>query len=84
MKITVKLYAMLQDKLPQGTKKNSVELDLPEGSTATVVIEHFKIPKEMAHLVMVNGKHLLPNEVRERPLKEGEVLAMFPPIMGGR
>ena len=33
---------------------------------------------------MINGYHLLPDEVENRVLKPGEVLAIFPPIAGGQ
>ncbi len=83
MIVTVKLFAMLRDKLPAGSNGESVELDLPAGATPQDVIERLKIPQRMAHLVMIEGRHLLPDEVRQHVLQPGEVLAIFPPIAGG-
>jgi molybdopterin converting factor small subunit len=83
MRVNLKLFAMLQDLLPPGTPDHTLPLDLEEGTTARQVIERMRIPKEMAHLVMIDGTHLLPQEINERPLQEGDTLAIFPPIAGG-
>ena len=83
MKIKVKLFAMLQDLLPPGSKDQMMELEVPEGSTPTYVIERLKIPEGMAHLVMLDGYHLLPDERHSRAIQPDEVLAIFPPIAGG-
>jgi len=83
MKITLKLFAMLRDKLPPGNDGYAVQIEVEPGTTANQIIDRFEILPEMAHLVMIDGYHLLPDERACRPLKEGEVLAIFPPIAGG-
>jgi molybdopterin converting factor small subunit len=47
------------------------------------VLEQLQIPHELACLLMIDGVHLTRAEVRERPLRDGETLAIFPPIAGG-
>lgn len=84
MKITIKLFAVLRDKMPPGSKGEEAELEVDEGTRPVDVIEHLDIPRQLAHLVMINGVHLLPDEVKNRVLQPGEVLAIFPPIAGGR
>ena len=84
MKITVKLFAVLREKLPPEAKGEEVELEVDEGTRPVDLIERLDIPKQLAHLVMINGYHLLPDEVQNRVLQPGEVLAIFPPIAGGR
>lgn len=74
---------MLREKLPPESNGEELDLELEEGTTAQHVIDRFDIPPPMAHLVMINGYHLLPDEVRNRPLQDGETLAIFPPIAGG-
>ncbi|MEE8435487.1 MAG: MoaD/ThiS family protein, partial [bacterium] len=59
-------------------------LEVEEGTRPVDLIQRFEIPREMAHLVMIDGYHLLPDEVENRVLQPGEVLAIFPPIAGGR
>ncbi|MDH5675559.1 MAG: MoaD/ThiS family protein [Myxococcales bacterium] len=81
--ITLKLFAMLRDKLPPGTRAGTTEVELDVGATPQVVIERFGIPRQMAHLVMINGRHLLPAEHKTAELQAGDTLAIFPPIAGG-
>ena len=83
MIVKVKLFAMLRDRLPPDSDGESMDVELPDGATPQDVIDRLQIPPRMAHLVMIEGRHLLPAEVRERLLQPGEVLAIFPPIAGG-
>ena len=83
MVIKVKLFAMLRDKLPSETNGEDIDIDVDEGTTARDIIDRLDIPPQLAHLVMINGYHLLPDEITSRPLKAGETLAIFPPVAGG-
>lgn len=83
MVIKVKLFAMLRDKLPPDSNGEYIDIDVNEGATARDIIDRLDIPHQLAHLVMINGYHLLPDEITSRPLKPGETLAIFPPVAGG-
>jgi molybdopterin converting factor small subunit len=84
MKITFKLYAGLTDYLPASEREsNRVGLDLPEGTAIAAVIEPFNLPQKMVHLVLVNGVYVAPEHRFSHVLKEGDVLAIWPPIAGG-
>lgn len=84
MKVTFKLFASLQDYLPAAARqKNALELDLPEGTTIAQVIERFGLPQPACKLVLVDGLFVPPAERSTRALKEGETLAIWPPIAGG-
>lgn len=81
--IRVKLFAMLAQRLPADSRDHTLPLTLPAGSTPQDVLEQLQIPHELACLLMIDGVHLTRAEVRERPLRDGETLAIFPPIAGG-
>jgi sulfur carrier protein ThiS len=88
MRITFKLFAMLTDYLPRevggkAREGNAVELDIAEGETVQQVIDRFNLPAKLVHLVLVDGKYLSKDERAARVLKEGEALAIWPPIAGG-
>lgn len=84
MKITFKLYAGLTDYLPaQERASNKLALDLPEGTAIAKVIEPFGLPQKMVHLVLVNGVYVAPENRLTHVLKDGDVLAIWPPIAGG-
>jgi sulfur carrier protein ThiS len=84
MKVTFKLFASLQDYLPVEAKaKNALALDLPDGTTVKQVIERFGLPQKSCHLVLIDGHFVPPTERASRSLKDGETLAIWPPIAGG-
>ncbi|MBI4081168.1 MAG: MoaD/ThiS family protein [Candidatus Lambdaproteobacteria bacterium] len=83
MRIKLKLFATLTALLPPGAQDHTIELELAEGTRVRAAIEQLRIPPELARLVMVDGFHLTPGEVEGRILREGETLAIFPPIAGG-
>lgn len=84
MRITFKLYATLQHLLPPDAVKNAVQIEIADDASMYDVIDQFKVPREMAHLVLVNGVYHDPAD-REKPqvLKEDDVLAIWPPVAGG-
>lgn len=83
MRITFKLYAGLGDYLPAGSRDNSTVADIETGTSAHSVIHRFNIPRERAHLVLLNGVYLSKSERDSRLLQEGDVLAVWPPVAGG-
>lgn len=83
MKITLKLFATLTKYLPAGAYKHEVELDVPDGTTPAAVITRFNLPRDLTHLVLVNGTYVAPDERDKRQLREHDDLAIFPPIAGG-
>jgi sulfur carrier protein ThiS len=84
MNVRVKLYATLVDYLPaEARKTNEVALTVPGDVTVAELVERFRLPKKLVHLVLING-HFVPPAVRDRhTLQEGDVLAIWPPIAGG-
>ena len=84
VKITFKLFATLTDYLPaQARPGNIVELDVPADASIIQIIEPFGLPTRLVHLVLVNGVYVQPADRLSRTLKEGDVLAIWPPIAGG-
>ena len=79
MKVEVRLFALLEQYLPVGSRGDGVVLDLPPGTTVGHVVESLKIPHELSCITVVNGHDAPP----ERVLVAGDVLAMFPPLAGG-
>ena len=84
MRITFKLYASLTQHLPaEARQSNQIGLDIAEGTPIARIIEPFGMPERLVHLVLVNGVYVAPAERLSFVPKEGDVIAIWPPIAGG-
>ena len=88
MDITLKLYAMLSDHLPpeadgRRRKGNELPLNVAEGATVQGVIDRFRLPPKLVHLVLVNGVYIPPRAREAHALAANDELAIWPPIAGG-
>lgn len=84
MNITLKLYANLSDLLPANAQRNAVQVDVAERTTVNAIIDQFRVPRELAHLVLLNGVFVCHADRDELGrLKMGDVLAIWPPVAGG-
>ena len=84
MRITLKLFATLTDYLPATSRyTNIVELDVADGATLLQIIEPYRLPPKLVHLVLVNGRYIEPEKRPTEVLAQGDVLAIWPPIAGG-
>ena len=84
MKITFKLYATLQHLLPPAAVNNAVEVDVADDVTLYQIIDKFGVNRKDAHLVLVNGRYIDPED-REKTgvIVENDVVAIWPPVAGG-
>jgi molybdopterin synthase sulfur carrier subunit len=83
MQITLKLYATLSEYLPEGSHKQRTLVEISDEETAYEVIERYHVPRERAHLVLLNGVYLAPVRREQAIFKEGDTLAVWPPVAGG-
>lgn len=83
MKVVVKLYAMLAKYLPPRAADNQVEMDVAADATVGRVLAGFGLPPAMCHLVLVNGAFIPPSERDSTSVKDGDTLAVWPPVAGG-
>ncbi len=84
MQITLKLFATLTDYLPAAHRaSNQVPLDVEPTQSILDIIAPYGLPPKLVHLVLVNGHYIAPEARATTCLKEGDVLAIWPPIAGG-
>lgn len=84
MRITFKLYASLTQYLPPDARRgNQLMLELSEGRSIAEIIEPFGMPEKLVHLVLINGVYVPPAQRLSFVPRDGDVLAIWPPIAGG-
>lgn len=81
--ITLKLFASLADYLPPGSVRNETALTLPAARTVADLIADYNLPAKLVHLVLVNGNFIGAEARADHLLKDGDTLAIWPPIAGG-
>lgn len=79
MKVEVRLYASLQEYLPEKKEGPVSFVDLPEGSTIDDLLQLLRVPRDAVKVLFRNGLHARGDEV----LKDGDRVGAFPPVAGG-
>jgi molybdopterin converting factor small subunit len=83
LKITFKLYASLTQLLPAQANNHAITIDVDDDTTAFDLIDRFRVPRKSAHLVLINGVYLAPEERVHPNLTDGDTVAVWPPVAGG-
>jgi len=88
VRVLLKLFATLGEHLPaeldgQRRRGNELPVELAEGTTVQEVIDRFRLPAGLVHLVLVNGAFVHPADRSAHRLAEGDALAIWPPVAGG-
>lgn len=79
MNLEVCLYASLAAHLPDRADGNSCVMEVEDGSTVEALLTRLNVPLHAAKIIFLNGTHAQLGT----SLKEGDRLAVFPPIAGG-
>ena len=72
--IGVRLFATLREG-----RGKILRLDAADVSVAGDIIRQLEIPAEEVAILLINGFHQKP----ETPVKDGDIVAIFPPVGGG-
>ena len=83
MLVTLKLYASLGVFLPDGAVKNEVKVDVADGTSIRQLLDDHHVPPVSCHLVLLNGHFQAPAVRTAVMLKEGDAVAVWPPVAGG-
>ena len=84
MRVHVRLFASLRDRMPPGTRGRG-EVELAEDATLADLIAVLEIPDRLAQMVLVDGQQA-PRKSGERVnlvLRAGQTVSIFPPVSGG-
>ncbi len=78
MRVKVKLFGPLREKLPPEKRQIPIEVEVPEGATVQDVANLLGIGNVGA-VILVNDQE----SHRGKQLNEGDVVSFFPPLAGG-
>ncbi len=77
--VEVVLFATLRKYNPHGPSSEPFNMQVPVGSTVDYILKELKIPPRESKQVFINSIR----QDRDYVLKDGERVAIFPPIAGG-
>ena len=83
MQVTLKLFASLSGFLPAGAARNKADIEVEKDASIQSVLDAYNVPREQCHLVLVNGVFFAPEDRATTALKDGDHLAVWPPVAGG-
>ncbi|MCP4472159.1 MAG: MoaD/ThiS family protein [Gammaproteobacteria bacterium] len=78
MQITLELFAFLMPLLPPGSSMHAVELEVDDDLTLNNLIDQMKIPREQAHIVLVNGGFKCGADRDEPCFQTGDRVSIWP------
>ena len=82
--VLVKLFNEFRNCLPPGAADGRTNISLEEGATLEDLLNSIGIPSDKPKMILINGaSEGVCTKVRPHPLKEGDVVAVFPPAGGG-
>lgn len=83
-KVTVKLFAGLMKYLPvNSTKSHGFDYKIDEGTTVGHLIDDLGLPRDVIHIVLLNGIYLDADNRDATVLTEGDTLGFWPAVAGG-
>lgn len=82
-RIKLKLFASLSRYLPDGSARQTAEIEAPDGASVGAVLGRLGVPPEECHLVLVNGHFVPPSQRTTASVTEGDTISVWPPVAGG-
>jgi molybdopterin converting factor small subunit len=79
VKITVRLFATFRDFHPTPSCPGPLTIDIEAHEDVRRLVRRLRLPDEFPRIILVNGQLT----VEDRSLQEGDVVSIFPPLIGG-
>ncbi|MEE4291443.1 MAG: MoaD/ThiS family protein [Cycloclasticus sp.] len=81
--ITLKLFASLAKSSAENIAGEIKQIPLLEDDTINSLVDRVNLGDKNLHLVILNGVYINKEDRPTRRLNDGDILAMWPPIVGG-
>jgi sulfur carrier protein ThiS len=79
MKVVVRLYGTLGERLTPDERVHGIEVEIPEGATARDLLAALGITEPREGVVVVDGRVLAADD----EIRRGAAVSVFQPIGGG-
>lgn len=79
MKVEIMLFAHFMKYLPPKSDQDSFSLEVDTSARVGDALRKLAIPPDHPKIIQVNGVRATEDD----PLKEGDILRIFPPLPGG-
>jgi len=84
MEIELKLFMMFKKYGPPEQKDGRSRMQIESGTRFIDILNAINMPIEEDKIIVINGiSHKQCDEVNELEIKDGDIVAIFPPIAGG-
>lgn len=84
MQIQVRMFMEYRKYLPADASEGKTTVTVDEGATVEGLLKMFDIPLDEPKILVINGvSHGTCDTAQDQPLKDGDVVAIFPPVGGG-
>lgn len=78
------MFMSFKQYLPAGSAEGKAILSLKDGTTFVELLDTLGIPHDKPKLVIINGiSRGVSDTVNAETLNDGDVVAIFPPALGG-
>ena len=77
------LTGHLPEHLPAGSSRRSRRVEVAEGATIAAALDALRVPRELVHLVLLNGERVAVGQLATTALRPEDQLAVWPPLSGG-
>ena len=85
MQVEVRLFMDFRKYLPSDAVEGKAQVTIGEGTTVDGLLQKLGVPLEEPKILVINGvSHgACATSASHDPLKDGDVVAVFPPVGGG-
>lgn len=84
MQVEVRMFMGYRKYLPSDASEGRAKMTVEDGTTVEGLLNKLGIPLNEQKILVINGvSHGACRTVADQPLKDGDIVSIFPPLAGG-